>query len=306
MRVAGQRARRARVVTDSPAFAILRRPGAFALDVLRAFRRNQGLLLAGAVAYYTLLSIVPLLILLVFALSHFVPEQELLATIGRYADLVVPTMGAAIVSALDAFLDTGAVMSGILLVTLVVFSSLAFTALENAFAVVFHHRFPRRSRHWFVSAVIPYCYIVVLGVGLLVVTLVSGGLQALTSREIAWFGQPLTLGRVSSALLYALGVAGEMFLLASIYFVMPVGRPSWRHALVGGVVAGLLWELTRRLLVWYFGTLSQVQVVYGAFATTIAILLSLEIAAGVLLLGAQAIAEFERRLLAAKREQLRP
>jgi uncharacterized BrkB/YihY/UPF0761 family membrane protein len=49
-----------------------------------------------------------------------------------------------------------------------------------------------------------------------------------------------------------------------------------------------------------------VQLVYGAFATTIAILLSLELAAAVLLLGAQAIAEFERRLLAAKREQLRP
>jgi membrane protein len=265
---------------DAAALTILRHPGAFALDVLRAFRRNQGLLLAGAVAYYTLLSIVPLLILLVFALSRFVPEQQLLATIGRYADLVVPAMGAAIVSALDAFLDTGAVMSGILLVTLVVFSSLAFTALENAFAVVFHHRFRARSRHWAISAVIPYCYIVVLGVGLLVVTLVSGGLQALTREEVAWLGASATLGRVSSALLYVLGVAGEILLLASIYFVMPVGQLSWRH-----------------LLVWYFGTLSQVQVVYGAFATTIAILLSLEIASGVLLLGAQAIAEFERRLL---------
>jgi membrane protein len=282
---------------DAAALTILRHPGAFALDVLRAFRRNQGLLLAGAVAYYTLLSIVPLLILLVFALSRFVPEQQLLATIGRYADLVVPAMGAAIVSALDAFLDTGAVMSGILLVTLVVFSSLAFTALENAFAVVFHHRFRARSRHWAISAVIPYCYIVVLGVGLLVVTLVSGGLQALTREEVAWLGASATLGRVSSALLYVLGVAGEILLLASIYFVMPVGQLSWRHALVGGVVAGLLWEATRHLLVWYFGTLSQVQVVYGAFATTIAILLSLEIASGVLLLGAQAIAEFERRLL---------
>jgi YihY family inner membrane protein len=282
---------------DAAALAILRRPGAFALEVLRAFRRNQGLLLAGAVAYYTLLSIVPLLILLVFALSRFVPEQQLLATIGRYADLVVPAMGAAIVSTLDAFLDTGAVMSGILLVTLVVFSSLAFTALENAFAVIFHHRFRARSRHWAISAAIPYCYIVVLGVGLLVVTLVSGGLQALTREEVAWLGESATLGRVSSALLYVLGVAGEILLLASIYFVMPVGQLSWRHALVGGVVAGLLWEATRHLLVWYFGTLSQVQVVYGAFATTIAILLSLEIASGVLLLGAQAIAEFERRLL---------
>ena len=41
---------------------VLQHPGAFALRVLKAFRKNQGLLLAGAVAYYALLSIVPLLI----------------------------------------------------------------------------------------------------------------------------------------------------------------------------------------------------------------------------------------------------
>ena len=38
-------------------------PG-FAAGVLRAFRANQGLLLAGAVAYYALLSLVPLLVLI--------------------------------------------------------------------------------------------------------------------------------------------------------------------------------------------------------------------------------------------------
>ena len=46
---------------------VLKHPGAFALRVITAFRANQGLLLAGAVAYYTLLSIVPLLILIVIA-----------------------------------------------------------------------------------------------------------------------------------------------------------------------------------------------------------------------------------------------
>ena len=283
-------------MTRSPALAVLRHPGSFALGVLRGFHRQKGLLLAGAVAYYTLLSLVPLLILLVFVLSRFVPRQELMLTIGRYLDLVVPATGAAIVSALDAFLDTGVVMSGVLLVTLVIFSSLAFTALQDAFAVIFHHRTSVRRRHWSISAVIPYCYIVLLGVGLLLVTLVSGGLQAMTAREIEWFGYPVTLGRFSGWVLYVLGIAGEVLLLTSIYFVMPVGRPSWRHALVGGVVAAALWEVTRRVLVWYFATLSQVQLVYGAFASTIAILLSLEFAAMVLLLGAQAIAEFERRL----------
>jgi YihY family inner membrane protein len=96
-------------------------------------------------------------------------------------------------------------------------------------------------------------------------------------------------------LLYLLGVVGEVLLIASIYLVMPVGRLSWRHALLGGAVAALLWELTRHLLLWYLNTLSRVGEVYGSLTTAIVILLSLELAAIVLLLGAQVIAEYERR-----------
>jgi uncharacterized BrkB/YihY/UPF0761 family membrane protein len=48
------------------------------------------------------------------------------------------------------------------------------------------------------------------------------------------------------------------------------------------------------VLVWYFSTLSQVKIVYGSLTTAIVVLLSLEIAALVLLLGAQVIAEYER------------
>jgi membrane protein len=75
---------------------------------------------------------------------------------------------------------------------------------------------------------------------------------------------------------------------------MPVGRLSLRHALVGGATAAVLWEISRHTLVWYLSTLSQVKVVYGSLATAIVVLLSLEVAAIILLLGAQVIAEFER------------
>jgi membrane protein len=74
----------------------------------------------------------------------------------------------------------------------------------------------------------------------------------------------------------------------------PRGRISLRHALVGGIAVGLLWEATRHILLWYFSTLSVVGVVYGSLATTIVGLLSLEIASILLLLGAQVIAEYER------------
>ena len=52
--------------------------------------------------------------------------------------------------------------------------------------------------------------------------------------------------------------------------------------------------MTRHFLVWYFSTLSLVNLVYGTFATVIIILLSFEAAAIILLMGAQVIAEYER------------
>jgi uncharacterized BrkB/YihY/UPF0761 family membrane protein len=56
----------------------------------------------------------------------------------------------------------------------------------------------------------------------------------------------------------------------------------------------VLWEATRRVLVWYFENLSMVSVVYGSLATTIIAFLSAETAAVIVLLSAQVIAEYER------------
>ena len=269
-------------------------PRAFTLRVLRAFRANQGLLLSGAVAYYTLLSIVPLLILILIALSRIIDQGQLLATLGRYLEWVTPGQSEAVIGELASFLDHREVMGWVLLATMLFFSTLAFTVLENAMSVIFLHRVVVRRRHFLVSAVIPYCYIVFLGMGLLLMTLVSGSLQAVGADSVEFLGRNWSLSGASGALLYALGVFGEIFVLTSIYLIMPVGRPSWRHALIGGITATVLWEITRHFLVWYFGTLSQIRVVYGSLTTSIAVLLSFEIAATFLLLGAQVIAEYER------------
>jgi membrane protein len=273
---------------------VLTHPGAFALRVLRAFRANQGLLLAGAVAYYALLSIVPLLILILIALSQVIDQRQLLATLERYLEWLIPGQSAAVTAELVHFLDHRAVVGWVLLATMLFFSSLAFTVLENAMSVIFLHRVAIRRRHFLVSAIIPYCFILFLGLGLLVVTLVSGSLQVMDAESIDFLGRMWSLRGISGALLYALGVTGEILVLTAIYLVMPVGRLSLRYALVGGITATVLWEITRRVLVWYFGTLSQVNVVYGSLATAIAGLLSIEIAATLLLLGAQVIAEYER------------
>lgn len=283
-----------RMLTSKAAIWVASHPLDFALQCVRGFRANQGLLLAGAVAYYSLLSIVPLLMLVVVVLSHWLDPAELLDTIGHYLEWLVPGQSRAIVAEVGQFLNQRSVIGWLLALTMLFFSSLAFTVLENAMCVIFMHRVAIRRRHFLVSAILPYCYILSLGIGILLVTLVAGSLQVIGEEELQFLGYSWSLHGVSGVLLYMLGVLGEILMLSSIYLVMPVGRLSYAHALIGGVTATVLWEVARHVLVWYFSTLSQVNVVYGSLTTAIVVMFSLEIAASLLLFGAQVISEFER------------
>jgi len=285
---------RTRLLDKRANIYILSHPLAFALQVIKGFRANQGLLLAGAVAYYALLSIVPFLMLVVVVLSHFIDQTELLDTLRRYLELLVPGQSQPIVTEVASFLEDRQLITWVLAGTMLFFSSLAFTVLESAMSVIFVHRVALRRRHYAVSALLPYCYIVALGFGIMIVTLVAGALQVLGTESVWLFNYRWSLDGVSGALLYLLGLLGEIMVLTSIYLVMPVGRLSLWHATIGGVTAALLWEAARHVLVWYFSTLSQVNLVYGSMTTAIVVMFSLEIAATLLLLGAQVIAEYER------------
>ena len=273
---------------------VLKNPVAFALRVLKAFQANQGLLLAGAVAYYALLSIVPLLILMVIALSQVIDQDVLLATLDRALEYVAPGEGSAVVVELKAFLAHRAVIGWVLLITMLFFSSLGFKVLENAISVIFLHRVQKHRRHLLVSLLLPFGYIVCIGTALFVGTFVIADLVAIGGENLVILGHSWSLSGISHWLIYVAGVFGEILLISAIYYFMPVGRLSAQHALIGGATAGLLWELIRHALGWYFGTLSQVSRVYGSLTTAIIVLLSLEVAATLLLLGAQVIAEYER------------
>jgi membrane protein len=275
------------------AIKVLKHPGAFALRVLRAFRANQGLLLAGAVAYYTLLSMVPVLILLVIALSQVIDPAVLLASLQRALEWVVPGQSQAMLRDASAFFAHREVIGWVLLGTMLFFSTLAFRVLENAISVIFLHRVAERRRHFLVSALLPFGYIVFIVAAMFVETFVFATLLAFGGEKFAVLGHNWSFGGFARLLVYLGGVTVEFLLISSIYYFMPVGRISPSHALIGGATAGLLWEIIRHALAWYFATLSQVSAVYGSLATVVIVLLSLDIAASLLLLGAQVIAEYE-------------
>ncbi|MCK4676126.1 MAG: YihY/virulence factor BrkB family protein [Gammaproteobacteria bacterium] len=280
--------------TSSHARFVLDNPWQFIKRVIIGFSANQGFLLSGAVAYYTLLTIVPMFALILVALSQFQETQALLMTLREYLLLITPGQADALTSQISSFLENWKTVGLMGILLLLFFSSFAFTSLEKAMSVIFFHRVAIHRRHFLISAIIPYCYILLLAIGMLLVSTISGSLHSLDSKSLTMMGHHWSLTGLETTLVYLLGIFGEVLLLTSLYLVMPMGKLSLRHALIGGISATLLWEITRHILVWYFSTLSLVNVIYGAFATVIIILLTLEAGAIILLLGAQVIAEYER------------
>jgi YihY family inner membrane protein len=275
---------------------ILQRPWRFLWRVLVGFKRNQGLLLAGAVAYYTLLSVIPMLALILVGLSHFIEEEQLYNTILNNLKLVIPAYAESVSDQVWGFLARRQLVGIIGILFMLFFSSMAFTVLENAMAVIFSHRSRKHRRHFLISAIIPYAYIFLLGIGVLVITIVAGALGALSDKHLILLGWNLSLAGTSRLMLYLSGMAGMVVLLTSLYLVMPLGRIPVRYALAGGVTAAVLWEIIRHILVWYYSNISLVNVIYGSLATAVVALLSIEIAVIILLLGAQVIAEFEHSI----------
>ena len=277
------------------AYRLLDRFFGFLMRVVRGFRRNQGLLLSGAVAYYTLLSIVPLSILALVVLTNFIEEQELIHTLSTYLEMVIPGYAATLTEQVRVFLEHRRVVGIIGFLVMLFFSSTAFSILENAMSVIFPQRLRIRRRNFLISAIIPYGYIFVMGLGIVLVSFIVGAIETLESRHLTILGWSLNLGGATGVALYVLGIVGEVLMLTSTYLVMPVVRVRFRHALIGGITAAVLWEITRRVLIWYYATVSMVNVIYGSIAITVVALLSIEVVAVILLLGAQVIAELERK-----------
>jgi membrane protein len=267
----------------------------FLRRVLRGFGRNQGLLLSGALAYYTLLSVLPMSILILIALSHIIGEEQLFHILTIYIGMVIPGYGAIIGEQVQVFLQHRQAFGIIGFLAMLFFSSMAFTVLENAMSVIFMHRVKIQRRHFLTSAVIPYVYILSIGLGLVLVSFITETLEVLEKTQLLIFGWSLSLKVTIKVALYVLGVISEVLLLTSIYLIMPVGRIAFRHALTGGIASTMLWEITRRVLVWYYSTLSIVNLIYGSFATAVVALLITEAIALILLLGAQIIAELEHK-----------
>jgi len=133
--------------------------------VVRVFISNQGFLLSAAVAYYTLLSIVPLTILALVVLTNFIEEQQLIHTLSTYLELVIHGYSSTLIDQVKTFLEYRKAVHIIGFIVMLFFSSIAFSVLENSMSVIFSRQVNIKHRNFLMSAIIPYVNILVIGIG---------------------------------------------------------------------------------------------------------------------------------------------
>ena len=267
----------------------------FATRTLREFFfRNHGLVLSGAVAYNMMLSLIPLSALLIVVSSQFFDENLLMESLTSEISLIAPGFTPTLTDVLEEFLRTRQFVGWVGLLGLLFFSSMAFRVIENAIGIIFHRPVPSLKRSFWVSALLPYIFILIISAGLILVSAANAIIDAqpVFGRSYPEFNA--LIQRYTGRIIYLTGVCGLVLLFSLFYKIMPVAKVSFRLALAGGLTATILWEITRHLLVAYYTKVSIVNIVYGSMATLIVALLTLEAVALILLLGAQVIAELKR------------
>jgi len=278
-----------RQTPKQPARHLLR----FTLRVLRRFRDHKGLLLSSAVAFNTLLSVVPLMGLVLVIMSHLADAAVLLGIVADAVQAAVPSAAPQIMGAIEAFLDQRALASGVGAAVVIFFSALAFRTTDDALSAIFETQ-KVKARHPIFSLALPLMIMGGVVVALVALSLLVTVVDMMPGGSYQVLGLELSLAAAYRQVIRFVGFLLLVALLAAFYRVMPESNVRTSQAAVGGLVAAVLWEGMRRTLSWYFANVSLVGVIYGSLTTVIVLLLTFEVAAIILLLGGQVIAEIVR------------
>ena len=267
--------------------------------IARRFVADRCLMVAGSLAYTSLLALVPLFTVTIVLTSHVAMIRNLILQVKAFAlKNLVPDVGGRVVSEyMEQFSQNAAQLTVIGLVIIVVTAVALIFTIDSAFNDIWR---TRRHRAWWKRL---SGYVAVLAFGPLLI----GASLTLTSQLVHWSRRldPL-LPSLDDWLLRLVPFALTTVALALAYRVMPARHVPMRHALAGALFAGLLFEIVKHLFVVYVMRVPTYNMVYGAFASVPIFLFWLFCCWVVVLVGAETAATFSYfghdHALAARRE----
>ncbi|HXF83517.1 MAG TPA: YihY/virulence factor BrkB family protein [bacterium] len=256
---------------------------------LQGFRAHRGFFLAAGLSFYLLICVIPMLFL-VIALAGFVLTSEAAtqAVLGQLGQ-IIPVYRRELRDLLGRIVETRR-LSGVLgTVILILFSTQLFAALRLVMNDIFGIR---RGRGFLRGMVWDLVMVLVMGVLFLASIAVTDLFfwartfvltQAQVPRE--WIRWMFTL----------LGVTFSVALFFIVFRYFPNRRVRWGAALLGALLASLLWEAAKQLFRWYILSFGVYDQVYGPLGIIVALTMFAYYTGVVVILGAEYAAALEAR-----------
>ncbi len=240
----------------------------------RHFRSDRLFEVAGALSYTSLLALVPLLAVGLGVISSFEVFQN---WSGNLQDFIfknfVPSVGEEVKTYLQVFMASTSKLTIVGTMFLVITALALMSAVESAFNRIWRVAIPRS----FLSRVVMFWAVLTL-----TPLLMGAGLALTASRSIDGLG----FGLLSQVWIETLAIFIFTWLaLALMFILVPNRQVNWRHALIGGLVSTLLFQLAKKIFVLYVSN-ANYKTAYDSLATIPIFLFWIFISWVVVLLGA--------------------
>lgn len=262
-------------------------------ETATAWWRDDSLQLGAALAYYTIFSLAPVLVVAIGVAGLVLGEDTARAGVARQLESALGPDAARAVdgvvekASLDP--DASASATAIGLGTILLGATGAFGQLQRALNRIWEVEPPRGGVARLVKRrLVSFGAVLFVGLLLLASLLASAAIAAIGSYMPEFAGPAISLAR------FAASFAIAVVLFAVIYKLLPDCAIAWSDVWVGAAVTALLFEVGKSAIAFYLGRAGVVSM-YGAAGSVVMLLLWVYYSTQILFLGAEFTQVWARR-----------
>ncbi len=265
-------------------------------EAFREWQQDKVSLLAAALAYYTVFSVTPLLVIAIAIAGAVFGQDTAKNEIVQQINALVGEQGAQVIEIALANANQpqlGSLASIISLIILLVGASGVFAQLQEALNTVWDVK-PKSDRglgQFLRKRLLSFGMVLAIGFLLLVSLIFSAILSGISNLEINLLPGWVSLLRLLN-LAISLGMVSLLFAL--IYKYLPDAKIRWQDVWVGAIITALLFTLGKFLIGLYLGR-GSLGSTYGAAGSLIIFLAWVFYSAQILLFGAEFTQVYARK-----------
>lgn len=282
--------RQIKPLADWPPLHALADLGQFIRFALRRFRADGLTQAAGALTYSTLLALVPLLVITFAILSGFPAFDAVKGKMESFLlDILVPEAGAELSSYVSTFMANARNLTTFGVIGLAVTAVLLLSTIETTLNRIWRVERPRPI----MIRLLIFWAILTMGPLLLAASFTfTADLAGAAAR---WAGEGMANPRLDPGaplLDRGLAVLGQSAFFTLLFKLVPARRVQLRHAVLGGAISGVAFEILRLGFNAFLTSGSAYGTIYGAVAVIPIFLLWLYLSWSVIIFGAVFAAAF--------------